>query len=105
MSRLSAGSWLPLPSFLQTCGPGSWPSRWHPQDHSDNERKCSHQLPEAGGSGLQLQVLPAACLTRALHLSRQSSALPCEPADATRDVPFWWLGNAHSLSRPALLPR
>ena len=49
MSRLSAGSWLPLPSFLQTCGPGSWPSRWPPQDHSDNERKCGHQLPEGWG--------------------------------------------------------
>lgn len=48
-SLLSADSWLPLPHFLQTCGPGSWPSTWPAQDHSDNERKYGHQLTEGWG--------------------------------------------------------
>ena len=48
-SLLSADSWLPLPNFLQTCCPGSWPSTWPAQDHSDNERKYGHQLTEGWG--------------------------------------------------------
>lgn len=74
MSRLSADSWLPLPNFVQTCCPGSWPSMWPPEDHSDNEGKCGHERRKAGGSGLQLQVLPPppASLTGALPLSAGS---------------------------------
>ena len=48
-SLLSADSWLPLHNFLQTCCPGSWPSTWPAQDHSDNERKYGHQLTEGWG--------------------------------------------------------
>ena len=61
-------------------------------------------LQKAGGSGLQTQVLPCRLPDRSPSpLCRQSSAVPCEPVDATQDVPFWWLWNARSLSHPALL--
>lgn len=53
---LSAASQLPLLGFLETWDPGSRPSTWPPQDHSDNERKCGHQLTEDWGFRLRLQA-------------------------------------------------
>lgn len=56
-SLLSADSWLPLPHFLQTCGPGSYLPRGLPKTTQIMRGNTVISLQKAS-STLQLQVLP-----------------------------------------------
>ena len=80
---------------------------WPPQDHSDNERKYGHQLTE--GWELQTAATGHPFLTSALHISPGNPRLfPANLWTPLEMSPFggWgWLGTAHSLSCPDLMPR